>query len=36
MRVVIDTNVLVSAVLGGQLAEIITRWQAGAFTLDVA
>ena len=36
MRVVIDTNVLVSAVLGGQLAEVITRWQAGAFTLVVS
>jgi putative PIN family toxin of toxin-antitoxin system len=36
MRVVIDTNVLVSAVLGGQLAEVISRWQVGDFTLVVS
>ncbi len=36
MRVVIDTNVFVSAVLGGQLAEVLTRWQASEFTLVVS
>jgi len=35
MRVVIDTNVFVSAVLGGALAEVLDRWQAGQFTLVV-
>ncbi len=33
MRAVIDTSVFVSAVLGGELAEILDRWQAGQFTL---
>ena len=35
MRVVIDTNVFVSSVLGGALAEILNRWRAGQFTLIV-
>lgn len=36
MRVVLDTNVFVSGVLGGALAEVITRWQAGEFTVVVS
>ena len=36
MRVVIDTNVLVSAVLGGRLGIIIDGWQAKKFTLIVS
>lgn len=35
MRVVLDTNVLVSAVLGGVLAKILDAWYAGRFTLLV-
>ena len=35
MRVVIDTNVFVSTVLGGALAELLDRWQSGQFTLVV-
>ena len=33
MRVVLDTNVLVSAVLGGALRTILDRWLEGKFTL---
>ena len=36
MRVVLDTNILVSALLGGKLAEILDAWQAGSFTLIVS
>jgi hypothetical protein len=36
MRVVIDTNVFVSAVLGGKLASVLGAWQAGRFTLVVS
>lgn len=36
MRVVLDTNIFVSGVLGGALAEVITRWQAGEFTVVVS
>lgn len=36
MRVVLDTNVLVSAVLGRRLREILTHWRAGDFTLIVS
>jgi len=35
MRVVLDTNILVSAVLGGRLAAILDAWEAGQFTLLV-
>jgi len=34
-RVVLDTNVFVSAVLGGRLAAVIDHWLAGQFTLLV-
>ena len=34
-RVVLDTNVLVSAVLGGRTAPVLDRWRAGRFTLVV-
>jgi len=36
MRAVIDTNVLVSAVLGGTLAEVFDHWRAGQFTWVVS
>ena len=36
MRVVLDTNVLVSAVLGGTLQAIWDKWISGAFTLVVS
>lgn len=36
MRVVIDTNVLVSAVLGGTLKVIVDAWKAHKFTLVVS
>jgi uncharacterized protein len=36
MRVVLDTNVFVSAVLGGALAELLPAWRAGHFTLVVS
>ena len=32
-RVVLDTNVLVSGLLGGTATEVIRRWRAGAFSL---
>ena len=35
MRVVLDTNVFVSAVLGGTLEAVIGHWRAGRFTLVV-
>ena len=35
MRVVLDTNVFISAVLGGRLGVIIDEWKAGKFTLIV-
>ena len=35
MRVVLDTNVFVSAVLGGKLGIILDEWKAGKFTLIV-
>lgn len=35
MRVVIDTNVFVSAVLGGRLGVIVDEWKAKKFTLIV-
>jgi putative PIN family toxin of toxin-antitoxin system len=36
MRAVIDTNVMVSAYLGGALEKIIVAWRAGKFTLVVS
>lgn len=35
-RAVIDTNVFVSAILGGRLAPVLDFWQAGQFTLVVS
>ncbi len=35
MRVVLDTNIFISAVLGGRLGIIIDEWKAGKFTLIV-
>jgi len=32
-RVILDTNVLVSGLLGGTATEVIRRWRAGAFSL---
>jgi putative PIN family toxin of toxin-antitoxin system len=36
MRVVIDTNIIVSAYLGGVLETIIIRWKSGEFTFIVS
>jgi putative PIN family toxin of toxin-antitoxin system len=36
MQVVLDTNVFISAVLGGRLRAIINEWKAGGFTLIVS
>jgi uncharacterized protein len=36
MRVVIDTNIMVSAYLGGALKVIIVSWKSGKFTLVVS
>jgi len=36
MRVVIDTNIMVSAYLGGALKAIIVSWNSGKFTLVVS
>ena len=36
MRVVIDTNIMVSAYLGGALKIIIIAWKSGKFTLIVS
>ncbi len=35
MRVVLDTNVFVSAVLGGRLSGVLEAWDVGRFTLLV-
>ena len=35
MRVVLDTNVFISAVLGGRLGVIIDDWKAGEFVLII-
>jgi uncharacterized protein len=35
MRVVLDTNIFISAVLGGKVGSIIDEWKAGKFTLVV-
>jgi putative PIN family toxin of toxin-antitoxin system len=36
MRVILDTNIFVSALLGGRLGVIVDEWQAGKFTLIVS
>jgi putative PIN family toxin of toxin-antitoxin system len=36
MRVVIDTNIIVSGYLGGSLEAIIVAWKSGKFTLIVS
>ena len=36
MRVVLDTNIIVSAYLGGALEGIIVAWKSGKFTLVVS
>lgn len=36
MRVVLDTNVFISSVLGGNLRGIVDEWKAGKFTLIVS
>jgi len=36
MRVVVDTNIIVSAYLGGTLEGIIIAWKSGKFTLVVS
>jgi putative PIN family toxin of toxin-antitoxin system len=35
-RVVLDTNVLISGLLGGTATEVIRRWRGGAFDLIVS
>ncbi len=35
MRVVLDTNIFISAVLGGRLAIIVNEWRAGKFKLII-
>lgn len=35
MRVVLDTNIFISAVLGGTLGVILDEWKAGKFTLII-
>jgi len=35
MRVVLDTNIFISALLGGILGEIVDKWKAGKFTLII-
>jgi len=36
MRVVLDTNIFISSVLGGKLSVIIDEWKAGRFKLIVS
>lgn len=36
MRVVLDTNIIVSAYLGGTLEAIVVAWKSGKFTLIVS
>lgn len=36
MRVVVDTNIIVSGYLGGELEEIIVAWKSGKFTLVIS
>ncbi|MCI0552123.1 MAG: PIN domain-containing protein [Anaerolineae bacterium] len=35
MRVILDTNIFISAVLGGRLGVIVDEWKAGKFKLIV-
>jgi putative PIN family toxin of toxin-antitoxin system len=35
MRIVLDTNIFISAVLGGRLGVIIDEWKLGKFTLII-
>ena len=35
MRVVLDTNIFISSLLGGRLAQIVDRWRSGDFILVV-
>ncbi len=35
MRIVLDTNIFISAVLGGRLGVIVDEWKAGKFTLII-
>ena len=35
MRVVLDTNIFISAILGGRLGIIIDEWRAGKFKLII-
>ena len=35
MRVILDTNIFISAVLGGRLGVIIDDWKAGKFILII-
>ena len=35
MRVVLDTNIFISAVLGGRLGVIIDEWKEGKFKLII-
>jgi len=36
MRIVLDTNIFISALLGGILGIIVDRWKAGQFTLIIS
>lgn len=36
MHVVVDTNIIISAYLGGMLEDIIVAWKSGRFTLVVS
>jgi predicted nucleic acid-binding protein len=36
MRVVLDTNIFISALLGGKLGLIFDEWKMGKFTLIVS
>lgn len=35
MRIVLDTNIFISALLGGMLRVIVDKWKAGEFTLII-
>lgn len=36
MRIVLDTNVFISSLLGGNLSRIVDKWRTGKFTLLVS
>src|SRR5688572_30034938 len=36
MRIVLDTNIFISALLGGILGIIVDKWKAGQFTLIIS